>query len=160
MARTVTTMFYSKVHCARRINKDLQSKPHSKIRTSRVKKYARMDNFWRKKDRKFNENVSVRDLLQLLITEEGLWPKRFYLIFYLFYVRGCPSLHFFLLSLLLSTSLSFSLPLSPSLSLSLYLSPSLSTYIYIYIYIYIHTCIYNMICIYISTPMAHGLWQV
>ena len=25
-----------------------------------------MDNFWRKKDRKFNKNVSVRDLLQLL----------------------------------------------------------------------------------------------
>ena len=29
-----------------------------------------MDNFWRKKDRKFNKNVSVRDLLQLFTTFE------------------------------------------------------------------------------------------
>ena len=31
----------------------------------RVKKNTRMDNFWRKKDKKSNKNVSVRDLLQL-----------------------------------------------------------------------------------------------
>ena len=29
-----------------------------------------MDNFWRKKDRKFNKNVSVRDLPQLFTTFE------------------------------------------------------------------------------------------
>ena len=29
-----------------------------------------MDNFCRKKDKKFNENVSVRDLLQLFTTFE------------------------------------------------------------------------------------------
>ena len=33
-------------------------------------KNARMDNFCRKKDKKFNENVSVRDLLQLFTTFE------------------------------------------------------------------------------------------
>ena len=29
-----------------------------------------MDNFWRKKDKKFNKNVSVKDLLQLFVTFE------------------------------------------------------------------------------------------
>ena len=35
----------------------------------RVKKNARMDNFWRKKGKKF-KNVSVKDLLQLFVTFE------------------------------------------------------------------------------------------
>ena len=35
-----------------------------------LKKSARMDNFWHKKDRKFNKNVSVRDFLQLFTTFE------------------------------------------------------------------------------------------
>ena len=32
-----------------------------------------MDNFWRKKDKKFNKNLSVRDLLQLFTTFEWKW---------------------------------------------------------------------------------------
>ena len=64
------TLRPTKVHRARRINKDTQSKPHSKHERRELKKNARMDNFWRKKDKKFNKNVSVRDLLQLFTTFE------------------------------------------------------------------------------------------
>ena len=42
-----------KVHRARRINKDSQSKPYSKH--ERSEKNARMDNFWRKIGKKFKE---------------------------------------------------------------------------------------------------------
>ena len=41
-----------------------------------------MDNFWRKKDKKFNKNVSVRDLLQLFtkISERNVFIQ-FYIFF-------------------------------------------------------------------------------
>ena len=47
-----------------------------------IKKNARMDNFWRKKDKKFNKNVSVRDLLQLFtkISERNVFIQ-FYIFF-------------------------------------------------------------------------------
>lgn len=67
------TLRPTKVHRARRISKDSQSKPHSKHERRELKKNARMDNFWRKKDKKFNKNLSVRDLLQLFTTFEWKW---------------------------------------------------------------------------------------
>lgn len=60
------------MHRARRINKDSQYKPHSK-HERREFKNATMDNFLRKKDKKFNKNGSVWDLLQLLTTFE--WKR-------------------------------------------------------------------------------------
>ena len=58
------------MHRARRINKDSQSKPNNKHERREFKKNARMDNFRREKDKKFNKNVSVRELLQLFTTFE------------------------------------------------------------------------------------------
>ena len=53
------------------------------IYTERVKKNARMDNFWRKKDKKFNKTFRSETFFRgfsyyFQITDEGLWPKRFY----------------------------------------------------------------------------------
>ena len=53
------------------------------IYTERVKKNARMDNFWRKKIKNliktFRSGIFFRGLSYYFqITDESLWPKRFY----------------------------------------------------------------------------------
>ena len=55
----------TKVHRARRINKDSQSKLHSKQERGELRKMRGWTTSNVKKIKKFNKNVSVRDFLQL-----------------------------------------------------------------------------------------------
>ena len=61
------------MHRAGRINKDSQSKPHSKHERIELKKCEDGQLLTLKKDRKFNKNVSVRDFLQLFTNCE--WKR-------------------------------------------------------------------------------------
>ena len=70
----IRTLRPTKVHRARRINKDSQSKPHSKHEL-RVLKKKKKKARWTTSDikkmfKKFNKNVLIRDLLQLFTTFE------------------------------------------------------------------------------------------
>ena len=69
------TLRPTKVHCARRINRDSQSKPHSKHKRREFKKMRG----WKTSDVK-----KIKNLI-----------KTFLLNFLSFYVRSCPSSHFF-----------------------------------------------------------------
>ena len=69
--KIVTRILRSKkVHRTRRINKDSQSKPHSKHERREFRKMRGWTTSDVKKIKKFNKNVSVRDLLLLFTTFE------------------------------------------------------------------------------------------
>ena len=82
-----------------------------------------MDNFWRKKDRKFNKNVSVRDLYIF-----------FYIYIYILYIYVLSDEH---LGAKLSVTENRCILFDSFTYIYIHIYTHTHTYIYIYIYIYI-----------------------